>query len=202
MNLFIYVWLCWVFIAAQALQLWQVETTLQLWRVDFSLQWLLLLQSTGSRVQAQQLCGTRLITPRHVGSSWSRDQTHVPCIGRQTLHHWTTKETHDVIYAQENFMEAIHANKSSSWNSSEGSNECIISGLYLKLCLHNSLKSFPKNTAMHMPLSGKLMQWNAVEREQGTVCLSTHTLIRNVISGSFLWVVESQKMIKTLFALQ
>ena len=68
-----------------------------------------------------------------------------------------TKETHDVIYAQENFMEAIHANKSSSWNSSEGSNECIISGLYLKLCLHNSLKSFPKNTAMHMPLSGKLM---------------------------------------------
>ena len=27
-----------------------------------------------------------------VGSSWSRDTTHVPCIGRQILNHWTTKE--------------------------------------------------------------------------------------------------------------
>ena len=37
---FIYFWLCWVFIAAQA--------TLQLWCEGFSLHWLLLLQSTGS----------------------------------------------------------------------------------------------------------------------------------------------------------
>ena len=38
--------------------------------------------------------------PRHVGfvaawrmeSSRSRDQTHVPCTGRQILNHWTTRE--------------------------------------------------------------------------------------------------------------
>ena len=27
-----------------------------------------------------------------MGSSWTHDQTHVPCIGRQILFHWTTKE--------------------------------------------------------------------------------------------------------------
>ena len=28
----------------------------------------------------------------HVGSSWTRDQTHVPCIGRQVLNHCATRE--------------------------------------------------------------------------------------------------------------
>ena len=28
----------------------------------------------------------------HVGSSHTRDQTHVPCIGRQIPNHWTTRE--------------------------------------------------------------------------------------------------------------
>ena len=27
-----------------------------------------------------------------MGSSWTRDQTQVPCIGRQILNHWTTRE--------------------------------------------------------------------------------------------------------------
>ena len=30
--------------------------------------------------------------PGHVGSSWPRDRTHVPCIGSQILNHWTTRE--------------------------------------------------------------------------------------------------------------
>ena len=32
-----------------------------------------------------------LVAPQNVGSSLTRDQTHVPCIGRQTLNHWTTR---------------------------------------------------------------------------------------------------------------
>ena len=28
----------------------------------------------------------------HVESPWSRDRTHVPCIDRQILNHWTTRE--------------------------------------------------------------------------------------------------------------
>ena len=29
---------------------------------------------------------------QNVGSSWTRDRTHVPCTGRWILNHWTTKE--------------------------------------------------------------------------------------------------------------
>ena len=33
-----------------------------------------------------------LAVSQHVGSSGTRDRTRVPCIGRQILHHWATKE--------------------------------------------------------------------------------------------------------------
>ena len=49
-NLFIYFWLRWVFVAARGLSLVAVSGGLSLLRcVGFSLQWLLLLQSMGSR---------------------------------------------------------------------------------------------------------------------------------------------------------
>ena len=38
----------------------------------------------GSRARAQKLRCVGLVALWHVGSSWPRDQTHVPCIGRQT----------------------------------------------------------------------------------------------------------------------
>ena len=41
---------------------------------------------------AQQLCGMSLVTPCHVGSSPTRDGTHVPCIARWILNHQTTSE--------------------------------------------------------------------------------------------------------------
>ena len=31
-------------------------------------------------------------------SSLARDQTHVPCIGRQILNHWATREVPDSVY--------------------------------------------------------------------------------------------------------
>ena len=40
-------------------------------------------------VQAQQLWPESLAALRHVGSSQTKDQTCVPCIGRQILNHWT-----------------------------------------------------------------------------------------------------------------
>ena len=49
----------------------------------------------GSRAQAQQLWHTGLAAPRHVGSSRTRAQTHVPCIGRQILNHCATREAHE-----------------------------------------------------------------------------------------------------------
>ena len=47
------------------------------------------------RLQArgpQQLQHTGLLAPWHVGSSWPRDQTRVPCSGRWILNHWTTRD--------------------------------------------------------------------------------------------------------------
>ena len=35
-----------------------------------------------------------LICPMVVESSWTRDWTHVPCIGRKILNHWPTREVH------------------------------------------------------------------------------------------------------------
>ena len=42
--------------------------------------------------QAQQLWLTGLVALRHVGSSRTKARTRVPCIGRQTLNHCTTRE--------------------------------------------------------------------------------------------------------------
>ena len=48
------------------------------------------LSSCGS--QAQQLWCVGLVTPRHVGYSWTRERTCVPYIGRQILNHCATRE--------------------------------------------------------------------------------------------------------------
>ena len=55
-----------------------------LWCSGFSLRWILLLRSTGSRRAGA-------VAPRHVGSSWTRDRTCVPCIGRRILNHCATR---------------------------------------------------------------------------------------------------------------
>ena len=34
-----------------------------------------------------------LLAWQHVGSFWIKDLTHVSCIGRRILNHWTTRET-------------------------------------------------------------------------------------------------------------
>ena len=42
--------------------------------------------------QASVVVACGLVNPRHVGSSQTRDRTHVPCIGRRILNYWTTRE--------------------------------------------------------------------------------------------------------------
>ena len=48
--------------------------------------------SSSCGAQAQQLWRMGLVAPRHVGSSWTRAQTHVPCISRRTPNHCATRE--------------------------------------------------------------------------------------------------------------
>ena len=59
-NLFIYFWLCWVFVAARGLSLLAASGGYSLLQcAGFSLSWLLLLQKAGSRHVGFSSCGTR-----------------------------------------------------------------------------------------------------------------------------------------------
>ena len=44
------------------------------------------------RLQELWLMG--LVVPHHVESSWTRDRTHVSCVGRWILYHWTSREVY------------------------------------------------------------------------------------------------------------
>ena len=69
-----------IYLFLAALGLHCFMSSLWLCCVDFSLLWLLLLQSMG------------LVASNHMGSSWTRNHTLVPCIGRWILNRWTTRE--------------------------------------------------------------------------------------------------------------
>ena len=87
MFLFIYFWLHWVFAAKHRLffQGRWVRATLWLGCRSFSLQWLLVSEHR-LRVHGLSSGGyTGLVAPWHVGSSQTRDQTLVHCIGSQFL---------------------------------------------------------------------------------------------------------------------
>ena len=45
----------------------------------------------------QQSRYTGLVAPLHAEASQTRDQTHVPCIGRQILNHWTTRNSQQIL---------------------------------------------------------------------------------------------------------
>ena len=63
--------------------------------------WLLLLRSTASRCM-------RFTAPQHVGSSWTTDQIHVPCIGRWILNPWATGEVPTFSFTQFFFLSNIY----------------------------------------------------------------------------------------------
>ena len=62
--------------------------------------------------QAQQLWLMGLVAPRHVGSSQTRARTRVPCIGRQTLNHCTTREAPELVFKRKVFIGHV------TWRSS------------------------------------------------------------------------------------
>ena len=87
--LFIYFWPHWVFVASCG---WQGLLSVVVG--GLSLQWLLLLWSTGSRREDGLLKSwcTGLVALQHVKSSQTRDWTCVPCLGKQILIHWAARE--------------------------------------------------------------------------------------------------------------
>ena len=96
-TLFIYFWLCWVFVSVRRLSPVAASGGHSLSRcAGLPLSRPLLLRSTSSRHAGQQLWLTSAAAPQHVGSSQTRAQTRVPRIGRQILNHCATREAPDV----------------------------------------------------------------------------------------------------------
>ena len=85
---FVYFWLLWVFAACGPSLVAVSIGYYSLRCAGFSLLWLLL-WLPGSRAQAQYLRCSGLVT---LGSSQTRDWTHVPYIGRRTLNQQTSRE--------------------------------------------------------------------------------------------------------------
>ena len=76
-----------LFIAVQGLLIAVVSPVSSSRRMSFN--------TCDTQAQKLRLLGSRartsLVAPRHVGPSWTRDWTCVPCIGRR-LYHWATRE--------------------------------------------------------------------------------------------------------------
>ena len=95
----IYFCLCWVFTAMLSFSLVVVsegcslvlEYRLRRHRLQY-------VQLTDSRALGQYLWCTGLVAQWHMGSSQTRDQTHVPSIGRQILNHWATEEVPITVF--------------------------------------------------------------------------------------------------------
>ena len=86
---FLYFWLLWVFVAMRGFSLVAaIRGYSSLCCTGFPLRCLLLLQSAGSRCVGSVVVAHELsCSPWHMGSSRTRDRTHVPCIGRRILIH-------------------------------------------------------------------------------------------------------------------
>ena len=95
---YLFIWLPWVFIALHQFPLDAASGSYSPAVVPgFSL------RSTGPRARAQWLWRTGLAPLRHVESPRTRDRTCVPCIGRQILNHWTTREVQLPVFYYTHF---------------------------------------------------------------------------------------------------
>ena len=100
-NLFIYLFIFGCvgssFLCEGFLYLWQAGATLHRGARAARHRGLSCCGAQAPDAQAQQLWLTGLAAPRHVGSSQTRAQTRVPCIGRQTLNHCATREAQKCV---------------------------------------------------------------------------------------------------------
>ena len=104
---FIYLGLHWVFVAARGLSLGAANGAAL--RCSAQTSQCSGFSCCGSRAGGRagfSSCSTRarelwcagLVAPRHVGSSQTKDQACVPCIGRLILNHQTTRESLSLIF--------------------------------------------------------------------------------------------------------
>ena len=95
--LFIYLWLCWVFVSVRGLSLVAVSGGHSSSRcAGLSLSRPLLLWSTGSRCAGSAIVAHGPSRSAACGIFPDQDRTRVPCIGRQILNHCATRAVQDL----------------------------------------------------------------------------------------------------------
>ena len=104
-SIFIYVICLFIFDCAGSsllhmccLQLWRVGAPPQLPCMGFPLQRLFLLPRRLEGTRTQELRHAGLVVLWRVRSSWTRDQTGIPCTARQILSPWTTRKVAMVLF--------------------------------------------------------------------------------------------------------
>ena len=106
MYLFMYFWLCWVFVSVRGLPLVAASGGHSSSRCAGLCRGLSCCGARAPDAQAQQLWLTGPVALRHVGSSQTRARTRVPCIGRRILNHCATREALKFLNGpQENFLQ-------------------------------------------------------------------------------------------------
>ena len=86
------------FLCEGFLQLWQAGATLHRGAQASHCRGLSCCGAQAPDAQAQQLWLTGPVAPQHMGSSQTRAQTRVPCIGRQIPNHCATREALEGFY--------------------------------------------------------------------------------------------------------
>ena len=95
-NLFIYFWLCWVFVSVQGLSLVVASGGhSSSWCAGLSLSRPLLLRSTGSRCTGSAVVAHGPSCSAACGIFPDQGSNPFPCIGRQILNHCATREALD-----------------------------------------------------------------------------------------------------------
>ena len=124
-------------------------------------------------MQASQVAVHWLSHSIAVGSSWTRDWIHVPCIGRQTFNNWTTKDT-----LLRNFPSYVHHGSVSQFSHSVVSDSLGPHGLQ-----HARLPC-PSPTPRVYSNSSPLSRWCHPTISSSVIPFSSH-LQSFLSSGSF-----------------
>ena len=109
------------------------------------------LSSCSSRALEHRLSsfGTGTSLPlQHVGSSWTRNGTHVSCIGRWVLYHWTTRKAPSNSSLERNI------------NSQNLKFTCVHAQLCLTRC--DPIDCSPPGSSVHGISHARILEWVAI----------------------------------------
>ena len=102
-------------------------------------------------------------------SSPARDPTHVPCIGRQVLNHWTTREAPLL-------------------------NSCAVLCLVAQSCqtLCDPMDCSPPGSSVHGILQAKILEWVAISYSRGSSRPTDRTRVSCITARFFFYHLSLQ----------